>query len=73
LSKIILAFDLGGGIFPAILCGVAVILFLLIIWVQVPALSNVWSFSPSIQAAFGDQFRFYWASFALALLALARM
>lgn len=73
LSRIIASFDLGGGLLPAILCGTAVVILALVVWIQTPALMELWRFNPSIETAFGELFRFYWTLAGIGLLTFARL
>ncbi len=56
----------------ALLAGVAGTVVLLAFWVHVPALGALWKFGPAIQAAFAEQFRFWWILLGFVLLAFVR-
>ena len=72
VGRIISSFDVGGGAVPAVLSSAAAVIFLILVWSQVSALHDVWHFGVAIETAFGDQFRFFWATGALGILAFAR-
>jgi hypothetical protein len=72
VSRIFSSFDVGSGAVPAVFSSVSSVVVFLLVWVQVPALQEVWKFGSSLDTAFGDPYRFFWALGALGLLAFAR-
>ena len=72
VTRIVSSFDIGSGAVPAVFSAVSSVILLLLVWVQIPALQEVWKFGPALDTAFGDPFRFFWALGALGLLAFAR-
>ena len=56
----------------AILLALATVILLVLIWIQVPVLQSIWSFSPPIQALFSESYRLFWALGALGIFAYVR-
>lgn len=72
-SRVISTFGAGSGsFFAAIFASAAMTIMLLTFWVQLPALETLWHFGPSIQAAFAEQYRFWWMVGSFVALAVAR-
>ncbi len=64
--------ELHGQPLQAIFAAIAVTALILVVWVQVPALSYIWLFSQQVQGVFGEAFRFWWILVSLAALAFAK-
>lgn len=61
-----------GGIATAVLAGAAASATLLAVWMQVPALSDIWQFGPSVEAVYGGAQSFWWMIGSLAAMAFVR-
>ena len=62
----------GNGPIPALLTGVATVIILLIVWLQMPQLKNIWDFGASIDALFAGQWSFWWLIGSLGILSFVR-
>ena len=56
----------------ALLAGVAATIVVVIVWLQIPALSELWQLNDSIQAFFSESYRLLWLLGAYSALAFAR-
>lgn len=66
------SYGTGGSILASVLTGLAVAITLMVIWLEVPALSSVWNFGSEIRGIFADAYRFWWMIVSLGLLAFVR-
>lgn len=64
--------ELHGQPLQAIFAAVAVTALIVVVWLQIPALSAVWQFGEQVQAVFGEAYRFWWMLVSLAALAFAK-
>jgi len=60
-----------GGFITALLAGLAASTIAVSFWGALP-LGTLWTFGPSVQAIFGESYRFFWLIGALIALMLAR-
>jgi hypothetical protein len=58
-----------GSIAYAFLCGLATTIMLIVVLLQIPALTTYWQFSEPIPTVFGESYKFYWLLVSLAILA----
>lgn len=56
----------------AILMAIATVILLVLIWIQVPILQTLWTFSPPLKALFSESYRLFWALGALGMYAYVR-
>lgn len=56
----------------AALASLAVTIVLIVTWLGIPALTDVWQFNAQIQALFSESYRLFWLLGAFAALAFAR-
>lgn len=56
----------------ALISGLAGAAILVVIWLEVPALSGLWQFDGSTAAIFGEAYRFWWLLGSYATLAFVR-
>ena len=56
----------------AILLALATVVLLVLIWIQVPVLQSLWTFSLPIQSIFSESYRLFWALGALGIFAYVR-
>lgn len=56
----------------SLLAGIAAVIAVLVVWLQVPALGDVWHFGPSVQMVFGQAYALYWLLVSYLLLAFIR-
>ncbi len=74
LSFRIVGPDIGGGASPvqSILVGIAATVIAIVFWLQVPALSSLWHFGPTIQTFFAPAYRLWWVAAGLLVLTFSR-
>ncbi len=70
--RAIFAFSDGGEVVQSIISGVAAVIVLVIIWIQVPTLESLWFFGDQVQAVFSEAYRFWWLVASYAALAFVR-
>lgn len=56
----------------AILAGGAATAVLIVVWLQLPMTDQIWQLSPSVEAAFSEQYRLFWLMGSYIALAFAR-
>ncbi len=56
----------------AVITGFACAAILVVIWLEVPALSALWQFGSSVTTIFGEAYRFWWILASYATLAFVR-
>lgn len=64
--------ELHGQPLQAIFAALAVTALIVVVWLQVPALTAVWTFGDQVRAVFSEAFRFWWILLSLAALAFAK-
>ncbi len=64
--------ELHGQPLQAIFAAIAVTALIVVVWLQVPALTAVWAFGDQVRAVFSESFRFWWILLSLAALAFAK-
>ena len=60
------------GFFFALLAGISAAIITIVTWLQAPALTGLWSFSPAIQTVFGSSYALLWIFLAYLILAFTR-
>ncbi|MEK7133919.1 MAG: hypothetical protein AAB804_02515 [Patescibacteria group bacterium] len=68
----IFTFSVGGGIIQSIVAGIAAIIVLILIWLQIPTLDSVWNFGGQVRAVFAPAYQFWWFFVAFLGLTFAR-
>jgi hypothetical protein len=56
----------------ATLGGIAAAAIVIVIWMGIPVLRDLWSFGPQVQMIFGEAYRFWWLIGSYAALAFSR-
>jgi hypothetical protein len=56
----------------ALMSGIAAAIVLLVVWLQVPPLQDLWHFGPTVQAIFGTSLSLYWMLAAFLAFAFVR-
>lgn len=64
--------DTAGAPLQSVLIGISCAIIVVIMWLHVPALASIWSFSPQLHAIFGEAYRLWWMIAAYATLAYVR-
>lgn len=64
--------ELHGQPLQAIFAAIAVTALIVVVWLQVPALTAVWNFGDQVRSVFSEAFRFWWLLLGLAALAFAK-
>ncbi len=73
IYRIVTCYDsLTGGSILGILTGISVTILLIVTWLQIPALSELYQLTPPLPMIFAEQFRLYWTIAALGLLSYVR-
>ena len=72
LHRIVYSFSDAGGVLTALFSGIAAAVVLAVTWLQVPLFDSLWHVGPSMQAVFGEAYRFWWLLVAYAGLAFVR-
>ena len=70
--RAIFAFSDGGGVVQSGIAGVAAVIVLVVVWLQVPALESLWFFGDQVHAVFDEAYRFWWLVLSYAALAFVR-
>ena len=62
----------GAGFMNATVAGIATVVVLITVWLQVPELQSLWHFGPTVQNVFNELYGPWWILGAYAALAFAR-
>ncbi|HUO50754.1 MAG TPA: hypothetical protein VMU25_04300 [Candidatus Paceibacterota bacterium] len=60
IHQMILTFDISSSFTSSAISALAAVILILVVWVQLPALGQIWHFGPLIQSIFGEQYRAFW-------------
>lgn len=60
IHQMILTFDVSSSFTSSAVSGLAAVIMILVVWVQLPALEQIWHFGPQIHAIFGASYRVFW-------------
>ena len=73
IYRIVTCYDsLTGGSVLGILTGISVSILLIVTWLQIPALHDLYQLSHPLPMIFAEQFRLYWTIVALGILSYVR-
>lgn len=73
VHRMLFSFGSGGGDVPqAIISGVATTIVIVVFWLQVPGLKELWPFGEQVHLIFGESLRVWWLAGAFAALAYTR-
>jgi hypothetical protein len=73
LFRITTSFDmLSRGLLLGVFSGIALVILLIVTWLQVPALESLYPLSNPLPAVFAVAYRFWWTLAALSILAFVR-
>ncbi len=72
VHRAMFTFSEGGAVVQSLIIGVAAVVVLVVVWLQVPALESIWHFGPQVQEVFGPAYRLWWLVAAFFGLAIAR-
>ena len=64
--------DTSNGFIFSVLTGISATIATIVAWLQVPALTGLWHFSPLVQAIFGGSFALFWLLAAYIVLAFVQ-
>ena len=72
IHRVIFAFSNNLPPLQALIAGLAAVIVLVVIWLQVPGLEAVWDFGDQVRAVFGEAYRFWWLAASYIALATVR-
>lgn len=60
VHQMLFSYDRYSSLISATVAGLAAVIVVLVIWMQMPLLQSIWHFDGQIQAVFGASYAFFW-------------
>ena len=71
-NQAIASFDTPSSVVSGIAAGLAALIVLVVIWMQIPVLQSLWHFTVQLESVFAGAYAFWWLIAAYVLLAFSR-